>query len=192
MLWVAEPSSRYLCSTGRALLYPSRAGRGEGSPRLQKGALGRAAVRRLWGFNSHFHLNEHTELAGATGGPGNPTIRRCDISSCILEALGRCTSCTGTCNPSGGCSQKRVQLTLASASSSVGAVRAIKDAWPRCPTWWWKGAAGLLTLQISLERVAVLQSLQRSDCGRRAQVAAFITAGLSFLPSTEALSSGNV
>jgi len=129
---VEEPSSKYLCTIGRALLYPSRAGRGERSHRLQKGAMGRAVIRCLWGFNTHFHLNEHTELVGATSGPGNATTRHWDVSSHVLEALGRCTSCTGTRNPSGGCSQKHVWLTPTLASSSAGAVWATKDSWPHC------------------------------------------------------------
>lgn len=94
---------------------------------------------------------------------GNPTTRPWGVSSPMLEAQGRCTSCTGTQDPSGRCSQGNAWLTPAPVPSSVGAVGA-----PR-------GSALHGGVVHSPDLFRALQSLWRTDCCRSARVAAGIT-----------------
>lgn len=112
------------------------------------------------GQDTHLQPNSHTELAEAIG---NATTRPWGASSPMLEAQGRCTSCTGTRDPSGRCSQGNAWLTPAPVLSSVGAVGALR------------GSALHGGVVHSPGLFGVLQSLWRTDCCRRAQVAAGIT-----------------
>lgn len=138
----------------------------EGQHRLQKVLLCEAQVPV--GLGTHLHLNAHTELAETTG---NPTIRRWDVSSPMLEAQGRCTSCTGTHNPSGGCSQGNAWLTPAPVPLSAGAVGAVRGS-ASLPCMVVEGTGGVVH---SPDLFGVLQSLWRTDCCGRAQVGAVIT-----------------
>lgn len=145
----------------------------EGSAVPQRGWKGHTGCRRCIcqvpvGLGTHLHLNAHTELAETTG---NPTIRRWDVSCPMLEAQDRRTSCTGTHNPSGGCSQGNAWRTPAPVPSSAGAVGAVRGS-ASLPCMVVEGADGVVH---SPDLFGVLQSLWRTDCCGRAQVGAVIT-----------------
>lgn len=140
----------------------------EGSAVPQQCWKGHTGCRRCFyqvpvGQDTHLHINAHTELAEAIG---SPTLMHWGVSSPMLEAQGRCTSSTGTQNPCGRCSQGNAWLTAAPVPSSVGAVGFVRGSAPL------GGAAGVVH---SPHLFGVLHSLWRTDCCRRAQVAAVIT-----------------
>lgn len=148
-----EPSPRCLCSTGRALLCPSSAGR------VTQAAEG-ASLRCLWDrtpISTQIHPQSWQRPLGipasGTGVSPVPCWKHRDT------------------DPRGRCSQGNAWLTPAPLPSSVGAVGAVRGSAP-LPCVVGEGAGGVIH---SPDLFGVLQFLWRADCCRRAQVAAVIT-----------------